>query len=64
MKQFGQEMAELWPKTARAAVARTFMCQKVGDFTCVLRPTTQVLQGREAYAIFSNAMEALGVDTT
>ena len=31
MKQFGQEMAELWPKTARA---RTFMCQKVGDFTC------------------------------
>ena len=30
MKQFGQEMAELWPKTARA---RTYMCQKVGDFT-------------------------------
>eukprot|EP00116_Pleurobrachia_bachei_P003076 sb/3463338/ len=30
MKQFGQEMAELWPKTTRA---RTYMCQKVCDFT-------------------------------
>eukprot|EP00116_Pleurobrachia_bachei_P000137 sb/3460399/ len=58
MKQFGQEMAELWPKSARA---RTYMCQKVCDFTAYqsLLPTTNLSNSDPVHSHFKMVLRFL-----